>query len=278
MSEIWKTQGDSTEMAQEIESIKPALSVILDDGDFIINSTGPIGKAMSQAILPLAAAAKKVTIITDGEMKVMKRNGTGQQAAAGKSPSAIGELVRLPAAQATTPTLPPYDDTPPDVQDQFAADLEAGVTGEAAMGEAPAPTPGPSDPVKIPAARRKPQIFQDAAAPPAPELAEAEMAQLLAEAERAEQDAAKVAEDQRFQRQQAVQAGQDQPDPATVDPAEAKPTPRKREPRVLATTGRTCGRCAGAGQIVGESGFQGACPVCHGEGQVKTWDRALKVR
>ena len=59
----------------EIESIKAAISVVIDDGDFIINSTGPIGKAMSQAILPLVASAKRVTIITDGEMKVMKRNG-----------------------------------------------------------------------------------------------------------------------------------------------------------------------------------------------------------
>ena len=57
----------------EIESVKPALTVILDDGDFIINSTGAVGKAMVQAVLPLAASAHKVTIISDGEMKVMKK-------------------------------------------------------------------------------------------------------------------------------------------------------------------------------------------------------------
>jgi hypothetical protein len=258
-------------MNQEIESVKPAISVVLDDGDFIINSVGPIGKAMAQAILPLASAARKVTIICDGSMTVMKRAADGF----GRVPEPSGlagerqAASQQQAAEARRPALP----SAPDIQDQFASDLEAGLTGEQAMGESPVPTPGPSDPIKIPATRRKPQIFQDAAAPPAPELAEAEMAQLLAEAAQAEQDAAKVTEDRRFQAQQAVQAGQEPAD----EPAEAKPAPRKREPRKLATTGRPCGRCGGGGQIAGESGFSGACPVCHGEGQVKTWDRALKV-
>lgn len=263
-------------MTQEIESIKPALSVILDDGDFIINSTGPIGKAMLQAVLPLAAAAKKITIISDGEMKVMKRQGGG---AAAQVPQTAAEYAtsvaaRHKAVMAEALAAP----AEPDIQDQFAADLAAGVTGEAATGETPSPTPGPNDPVKVPAPpRRKPQIFQDAAAPPSPELAEAEMAALLAEAEQAEKDAAKVAEDQRFQRQQAVQAKQEPSDVPADQPAEAS-GPRKRAPRQLATSGRPCGRCGGGGQIAGESGFSGACPVCHGEGQVKTWDRALKVR
>jgi hypothetical protein len=250
-------------MTQEIESVKPALTVILDDGDFIINSTGPIGKLMAQAILPAAAAARKITLICDGEMKVMKRNGTGQ------APQTAAEH------NAKRPASPPVS-AGPDIQDQFAADLEAGRTGEQATGESPTPTPGPSDPVKIPA-RRKPQIFQDAAAPPAPELAEAEMDRLLAEAAQADIDAAKVAEDQRFQRQQAVQAGGE---PAQVEPVAepAAAAPRKREPRQLATSGRACGRCGGGGQIQGEAGFVGSCPVCHGEGQVKTWDRALKIR
>jgi len=257
-------------MTQEIESVKPALTVILDDGDFIINSTGPVGKAMAQAILPLLAPAKRVTIVTDGEMKVMKRNGTGQ------APQTAAEH------NAKRPASPPVS-AGPDIQDQFAADLEAGRTGEQATGESPTPTPGPSDPVKIPA-RRKSQIFQDAAAPPAPELAEAEMDRLLAEAAQADIDAAKVAEDQRFQRQQAVQAG-GEPAQAGGEPAQVEPVaepaaaaPRKREPRQLATSGRACGRCGGGGQIQGEAGFVGSCPVCHGEGQVKTWDRSLKVR
>ena len=251
-------------MSNEIESVKPALTVTLDDGDFIINSVGPIGKAMSQAVLPMAAAAKRVTIIVDGEMKVMKRNSAAENSVQPAAPA------RRPASP--TPPTPPA----PDIQDQFTADLEAGVTGEAATGEVPSPTPGPSDPVKIPTPKRVPRIYQDAAAPPAPELAEAEMAKLLEEAAQAEQDAAKVAEDQRFQRQQAVQAGAD---PVEVEAeAPAKATPRKREPRQLATTGRPCGRCGGGGQIQGEAGFVGACPVCHGEGTVKTWDRALKVR
>ena len=247
-------------MTQEIESVKPILTVIDDEGDLIINSTGSRGKAMVQAVLALANNARKISVISDGEMKVMKRNGTGQV------PQSAAEYN---AKRQASPQVPAQ----PDIQDQFAADLEAGRTGEAATGESPAPTPGPSDPVKIPA-RRKPQIFQDAAAPPAPELAEAEMDRLLQEADQAEQDVAKAAEDRRFQAQQAVQA---QVEPVEAE-ATAKPAPRKREPRQLATSGRPCGRCGGGGQVVGDAGFQGACPVCHGEGQVKTWDRALKIR
>ena len=267
-------------MTQEIESVKPALSVVLDDGDFIINSTGAIGKAMAQAILPLAASAHKVTLIFDGEMKVMKRQagaasegGRGQAAMAQQGPATVNSV-----AQRATPHLSAasLSDPPADIQDQFAADLESGVTGEQATGESPAPTPGPSDPVVIPAKRRKHQIFQDAAAPPAPELALAEMDRLMEEAAQAERDQAKIAEDRRFQQQQAIQAGAAQE--SAAEPVETKAAPRKREPRALATTGRPCGRCAGAGQIVGEAGFQGACPVCHGEGQVKTWDRSLKIR
>jgi hypothetical protein len=267
-------------VSNEIESVKPTLTVTLDDGDFIINSTGAIGKLMSQAVLPLAASAKKVVIISDGEMKVLKRNGNG---AVAKRVDEIPETIKQVAERAekrARAALVFNED--PDVQDQFAADLKAGVTGEQAMGESPSPTPGPSDPVAIPAAqpaKRKPQIFQDAAAPLAPELAEAEMDRLLAEAAQADQEAAKLAEDRRFQAQQAVQAGQEQTDPATT-PAEAatEPAPRRRKERALATTGRPCGRCGGNGQIQGEAGFVGACPVCHGEGQVKTWDRSLKVR
>jgi hypothetical protein len=251
-------------MTQEIESLRPALSVILDDGDFIINSTGPVGKLMAQAILPACAAARKVTIIADGEMKVMKRNGkwpaAGAPADVQKPP--LGEIRHLPSAP-----------DGPDIQDQFAADLAAGVTGEIATGEVPSPTPGPSDPVAIPAKRRKPVIFQDAAAPPAPELAEAEMDRLLAEAAQADQDAAKAAEDQRFQRQQAVQA-QVEPSDVPAEESAERAKPRKREPRNLATTGKACGRCGGGGQVMGESGHTGACPVCMGQGQINSWVRS----
>ena len=247
-------------MTQEIESVKPTISVILDDGDFIINSTGPIGKAMTQAILPLVASAKRITVISDGEMKVMKRSGKGQEAG--------------PKQPAVHPdTRPLGSPAGPDIQDGFVSDLEAGRTGERATGEVPGPTLGPNAPVPTPA-KRKPQIFQDAAAPPSPELAEAEMSRLLEEAAQAESDTAKVAEDRRFQAQQAVQAGQEQ-----TDAAPEVPEPRKRtRERNLATTGRACGRCGGGGHVVGDAGFQGACPVCLGAGQVKTWDRALKVR
>lgn len=257
-------------MTDSIESVKPALTVILDDGECIISSTGPVGKAMTQVLLPLVAASRRVVIIGDGEMKVMKRNGTGQVAIE------VGQTI--PQRRPSSPT-PPSALAAPDIQDSFVADLESGATGEAAMGESPSPTPGPSDPVAIPKApaRRRPQIFQDAAAPPAPELAEAEMDRLLAEAQQADQDQAKVAEQQRFQSQQAVQAG-DQSAPAAGE-AEAAAAPRKRtRERSLATTGRPCGRCGGGGQIVGEAGFTGACPVCLGQGQIKSWDRSLKVR
>ena len=254
-----------------IESVKPILTVIDDEGDLVLSSTGPRGKAMAQAVLALANNSMKITIIADGEMKVMKRvagNGAATQTA--PTPSAQS----IPAAR-TRPQVFAGEVPGPDIQDQFVADLETGITGEQAMGETPAPTPGPSEPVKIPT-KRKPVIFQDAAAPPAPELAEAEMDRLMAEAQQAEADAAKVAEDQRFQRQQAVQANQEPSDVPAEQPAEAA-KPRRRE-RQLATTGRPCGRCGGGGKVMGDAGFTGACPVCHGEGQVKTWDRSLKIR
>jgi hypothetical protein len=268
----------------EIESVKPILTVISDDGDFIINSTGPAGKAMAQAILPLLASAKRVMIVQDGEMKVMKRSGAiaegarGQAAMAQQGPATVNSV-----AQRAAPHLPAgsLSDSASDIQDQFAADLEAGRTGEQAMGEVPSPTPGPNEPVKVPAApaaRRKPQIFQDAAAPPAPELAEAEMDRLLAEAAQAEADAVKVQEDRRFQSQQAVQANEE-PVEAEVD---AKPAPRKREPRQLATTGRVCGKCGGSGQtgVEDPSGrvFMGKCAVCRGEGQTQVFARGPKFR
>jgi hypothetical protein len=269
-------------MSQEIESVRPALTVILDDGDFIINSTGPIGKAMAQAILPACAAARKVTIISDGEMKVMKRNGNGaavegargQAATVQQGPAAVNSVAQRAAPHSPAGSL---SGSEPDVQDQFAADLESGRTGEQATGEVPSPTPGPSDPVKIPA-KRKPQIFQDAAAPPAPELAEAEMDRLLAEAAQAELDAAKVAEEQRFQRQRAVQEGAEPEETAQAD------APRRRQ-RNLNVTGSPCGRCGGSGtayRVDGDGGavtdgsghpITGVCNVCQGSGQVKRWGR-----
>jgi hypothetical protein len=254
----------------EIESVKPAISVIIDDGDFIINSTGPVGKAMLQAILPLAASAMKVTTIVDGEMKVMKRN-----------PAAVGNGTQ-PKRSASTVVEPTVVETPaPDIQDSFVADLESGRTGEIATGEAgnsPEAAAAPSPTVPAPVRRKTPRIFQDAAAPPAPELAQAEMDRLVAEAAQAEQDAAKAAEDRRFQAQQAVQAGEPVEEVAAADPAAAAFPRRRPKERALATTGRPCGRCGGGGRIQGDAGFEGACPVCHGEGQVKTWDRTLKIR
>lgn len=235
-----------------IESVKPILTVVDDDGDLVISSTGPRGKEMAQAVLVLANGARKAVIISDGEMKVMKRNPAAEAAPASST-------------RRSSSPLPPDPSPAPDVQDEFVADLEAGKTGEVATGEAPAP-PKP--------AKRVPRIYQDAAAPPAPELAEAEMDRLLQEAAQAEQEAAKVAEDRRFQAQQAVQAGEDPAEVAAAEPAAAKPRRRERAPAL--TAGRPCGRCGGGGQVMGESGFTGACPVCHGDGHVKSY--GLKVR
>jgi hypothetical protein len=266
----------------DIESVKPAISVTIDDGDFIINSTGPLGKAMSQAILPLAAGAHKVVIITDGEMKVMKRNPATENGATNGKVS-IPPPRRTPVDLAATLAAPDDDD----VQDSFISDLESGKTGEKATGEQPSPTPGPSDPVAIPAKKRVPRIYQDAAAPPAPELAEAEMDRLLAEAqqaEQAEQDAAKLAEDQRFQRQQAVQVGEEPVEDEVPD------KPRKRGPRNLAVTGQACGNCGGTGHSVrvdstgstipDEQGrpLSGVCQVCSGQGRVMAWGRGRSSR
>ena len=245
----------------EIESVKPTISVIIDDGDFIINSTGPIGKAMAQAILPLAAGAHRVTVISDGEMKVMKRNPAAENKA-----QALQTAAPTPSRRPASPSIPDG----PDIQDDFILDIEAGRTGEIATGEAPKP----------PTPKRKPQIFQDQAAPPSPELAEAEMDRLLQEAAQGERDAAKLAEDRRFQAQQAVQAGDD----TAPEPAAAKAAPRKRE-RNLAVNGSPCGNCGGSGQSVrvdstgsfipDENGrpLGGVCQVCSGSGQIKSWGR-----
>jgi hypothetical protein len=245
-------------MAQEIESVKPILTVIDDEGDLVLSSTGPKGKAMAQAVLATANDARKITAIFDGEMKVLKRNAAVEN---------VAQVSQVPSK----PVRVPVDLSVPaalDIQEAFISDLEAGITGEVATGEVPAPL--------VPPKRRKPVIFQDAAAPPAPELAEAEMDRLLQEAADAEKDAARVAEDRRFQAQQAIQAGEPVEQVVEAEPAAAQP--RKRQQRQLATTGRPCGRCGGGGKIVGDAGFEGSCPVCHGEGQVKTWDRSLKVR
>ncbi len=269
----------------QIESVKPILTVIDDEGDLVLSSTGPRGKAMAQGVLALASGVRKITIITDGEMKVMKRNG----GAAGQAESQpVKPLLRSPAQSSNNSVT---DSPQPDIQDQFVDDLAAGRTGELATGEQASPTPGPSDPVPPPTTppRRRPQIFQDAAAPPAPELAEAEMAALIAEAAQADAAASQLAEDQRFQRQQAVQAG-GEADPTGADPADpatASPA-RRRTPRNLATTGQPCGNCHGQGQsfrvgsdgspIMDEHGraMSGVCQVCSGSGQIKAWGRTVR--
>ena len=263
----------------EIESVKPTISVVIDDGDFIINSTGPIGKAMAQAILPLAAGAQRVTVITDGEMKVMKRNGNGANSAQAKLAAPVKQVAERTEKRARTALA--FNEGP-DIQDQFAADLEAGRTGEIATGEVPSRTQ----------ARMSQSRFQTRDASPKssrirppllPELAEAEMDRLLQEAAQGERDAAKLAEDRRFQSQQAVQAG----DETAPEPAETPAAPRKRE-RNLAINGSPCGNCGGSGQSVrvdstgsfipDENGrpLGGVCQVCSGSGQIKPGGRGRR--
>src|ERR1700722_7771669 len=109
-------------MSNEIESVKPILTVIDDEGDLILSSTGPKGKAMAQAVLTQAAGSTKVVFICDGEMKVMKRSGSGveQNGAQLQPPTKAAREHAVAAAIA---------ESGPDIQESFISDLEAGKTG-----------------------------------------------------------------------------------------------------------------------------------------------------
>jgi hypothetical protein len=124
--------------------------------------------------------------------------------------------------------------------------------------EVPSPDLSPDKP--IPAHQR---IFQDNAAPPAPELVEEEYAAVLRQ-EAA--DAAELARQEQFNQEKVAPA-----EPEQVE--EETPTPRKREPRDLQTNVAQCGRCEGSGQIVNDGGFSGPCPVCKGKGVMQAWGR-----
>jgi hypothetical protein len=129
-----------------------------------------------------------------------------------------------------------------------------------ASAEKEVPSPDFPSPKPIPASQR---IFQDNAAPPAPELVEEEYEAVL---KQEAADAAELARQEQFNRQSAVP-----PEPEAEK--EDQPTPRKREPRDLQTNAAQCGRCEGSGQIVNDGGFSGPCPVCKGKGVMQAWGR-----
>ena len=128
----------------------------------------------------------------------------------------------------------------------------------------PAPVVPPDAPEapKLPAHQR---IVQDGSAPPAPELAEEDFE---AQLRQQEAEAADLARSEQFNRQQAIveEAPAEEPEPAV----------RRRAPRNLDVGGSICGRCAGAGQIMAESGMTGACPVCKGKGSIQAWGRGRR--
>ena len=199
----------------EIEQIKPALSVILDadSHDAVVQSIGPVAKQMLSAILPLLSSSPRVTVISDGDMKVF-RNKNG----------APGKSVPLPPP---TPPSEPAQETPA--------------------------SPFPKS------ARER--IQQDSAAPPAPELADEYMEELRKQ----QQEESQLREQQKFNSQDAL--------PQEEEPSEPAPSVRRRKERNLAIANSVCGRCGGGGQVMGEAGFEGMCPVCSGSGQAKSWGR-----
>ena len=61
----------------EIEAVAPILTVIEDDGEYIVRASKDSGKKMGQSVLGMLAGAKKVTFISDSDVKVFKaKNGT----------------------------------------------------------------------------------------------------------------------------------------------------------------------------------------------------------
>jgi hypothetical protein len=144
------------------------------------------------------------------------------------------------AKKGSAPEPKPVEQAP-DIQEQFEQTIEP---------ERPTP------------ARKR--IIQDGAAPPAPELVEDY------EKELARQRAESVAlqDQQRFNAEDGV--AEQEPEPIVEIPK------RKTRERQLAVAGAACGRCAGSGQIMGEAGFQGMCPVCQGKGQIRAWGRGKR--
>lgn len=202
-----------------IESVPAILQVIEDDGEFVVRASKELGGKLAQGVLKSLTGARKVTYISDNDVKVFR---------APKN------------AKPTPPVAEPQLHDVFDVQAEFEKTIEQ-------------PEP------------KKPKIIQDGSAPPSPELVE----DYEAEIKRQQAEASALKNQERFNQQDAVQ------DPP---PEEEQPTVRKRRERNLDVAGSPCGRCGGGGQIVGDSGFSGVCPVCQGQGQIKSWGRGRRSR
>ena len=198
----------------DIEAVAPILTVIEDDGEYIVRASKDAGKRMGQSVLGLLAGARKVTYISDNDVKVFKAKANG-----------------------STPKPSPEV---PDVQEEFEKTIE----------ESPKP---PSK-----------RIMQDSAAPPSPEL----VGEYEAELKRQQQEAEALRQQEKFNKQ----------DIEVPQPEEVPEPTRKRRERNLAVGGSPCGRCGGSGEIVGDAGFAGSCPVCQGKGEIKAWGRGRKTR
>lgn len=191
-----------------------------------------------------------LTVIEDaGEYILQARSPIGKR---------LGSLVLGAIADATRVTY--TDETGIKV---FKNTAPRGQNGAQTHPPAAIPSP-PETPEALPPSRPalppSKRIFQDGAAPPAAELVEEDYRAQLA-AQEAEQRA--LAQQEQFNSQNAVQE-----QPAE---AEAEQPTRARKPRNLAVAGSPCGRCGGAGQIQGDSGHQGMCPVCQGKGEIQKW-------
>lgn len=108
------------------------------------------------------------------------------------------------------------------------------------------------------------RIIQDESAPPAPELVDEENEEELLRQMEAEEK--QVQAMQRLNRQEAFPVQEEEIEEQSAS------TPRKRE-TPKATGSAVCGRCGGAGEVIGDSGMQGKCPVCKGKGKINSWGR-----
>ena len=117
--------------------------------------------------------------------------------------------------------------------------------------DAQAPKPQESGVQSAPSRR----VIADAGAPPTAEAADEEYQRYQRE----------EAEAERLAAEQAATAG--------ADPGiESEPVTRKNTRARVLPTQNPCGRCQGAGTLDGG----GACPVCHGKGQIAQWGRKAR--
>lgn len=70
----------------DIEQVSPILTVICDDGDYIVRSSKEIGKKLGQVVLSQLTGAKRVTVVSDNDVKVFKMNGKASAQPASSDP------------------------------------------------------------------------------------------------------------------------------------------------------------------------------------------------